>query len=279
MSRLVSVFAATLLSLCWQISVEGVYVDIPVQLAVSGDDYFAFGSINGDLHENPLLFSKLTWDRPEFSTAQQKAFAAVTRDDGYVKIKVPSHTERASTPTVQASARARCWAQSAVAEQLQLHLNVGGSISAMEYRVECQSPPSELPADWSQPQQVSVVCRFPETVAPMRQALQPGLEPSGLPEGSTEYPESQDTAQGGGVSSEGKKKVPVKDERSWILKNWIFLVPAGLLVMNLLNAGDTPPAARPGQTASQGLGAPVQAVAAGSGQGSASAGARSRKKR
>ncbi|KAL3150763.1 hypothetical protein ABBQ32_000537 [Trebouxia sp. C0010 RCD-2024] len=200
----------------------------------------------------PLLFSKLTWDRPEFSTAQQKAFAAVTRDDGYVKIKVPSHTERASTPTVQASARAR---------------------------VECQSPPSELPADWSQPQQVSVVCRFPETVAPMRQALQPGLEPSGLPEGSTEYPESQDTAQGGGVSSEGKKKVPVKDERSWILKNWIFLVPAGLLVMNLLNAGDTPPAARPGQTASQGLGAPVQAVAAGSGQGSASAGARSRKKR
>lgn len=52
MSRLVSVFAATLLSLCWQISVEGVYVDIPVQLAVSGDDYFAFGSINGDLHEN-----------------------------------------------------------------------------------------------------------------------------------------------------------------------------------------------------------------------------------
>lgn len=50
-------------------------------------------------------------------------------------------------------------------------------------------------------------------------------------------------------------------------------------VMNLLNPGDTPPAARPGQTATQGSAAPVQAVAAGSGQGAASAGARSRKKR
>ncbi|KAL3137666.1 hypothetical protein ABBQ38_004941 [Trebouxia sp. C0009 RCD-2024] len=279
MFRLASVFAVTLLSLCWQVPVESVYVDIPVQLAVLGDDYFAFGSINGDVQENPLLFSKLTWDRPEFSTAQQEAFATVIRNNGYVKIKVPSHTERTSSPTLQASARARCLAQSAVAEQLQLHLNVGGSISAVEYRVECQSPPSELPADWSQPQQVSVVCRFPETVAPMRLALQPGLEPSGLPEGSTEYPESQDTAQGGGVGSVGKKKIPVKDERSWILKNWIFLVPAGLLVMNLLNPGDTPPAARPGQTATQGSAAPVQAVAAGSGQGAASAGARSRKKR
>ena len=59
-----------------------------------------------------------------------------------------------------------------------------------------------------------------------------GLEPSGLPEGSTMYPESQDAAQGGSVGGEGKKKVPVKDERSWILKNWIFLVPAGLLVRN-----------------------------------------------
>ena len=57
-----------------------------------------------------------------------------------------------------------------------------------------------------------------------------GLEPSGLPEGSTMYPESPDAAQGGGVGGEGKKKVPVKDERSWFLKNWIFLVPAGMLV-------------------------------------------------
>lgn len=60
-----------------------------------------------------------------------------------------------------------------------------------------------------------------------------GLEPSGLPEGSTIYPESQDAAQGGGAGSEGKK-MPVKDERSWIMKNWIFLVPAGMLVCNYL---------------------------------------------
>lgn len=57
-----------------------------------------------------------------------------------------------------------------------------------------------------------------------------GLEPSGLPEGTTIYPESQEPGSGQGLDGEGKKKVPVKDERNWLLKNWIFLIPAGMLV-------------------------------------------------
>ena len=93
----------------------------------------------------------------------------------YVKIKVPSHTEQAPNAMVQTSARARCLAQSAVDEQLQLHLDLGGAISAIEYRVECQAPSSKVPSDWSPPQQVSVVCGFPETVAPMRLTVQPGI--------------------------------------------------------------------------------------------------------
>ena len=52
MSRFASVFVATLLTLCWHKSVESVYVDIPVQLAFSVDDYSSFGSIKGDLQEN-----------------------------------------------------------------------------------------------------------------------------------------------------------------------------------------------------------------------------------
>ena len=66
------------------------------------------------------------------------------------------------------------------------------------------------------------LCCFPDV------CLLAGLEPGGLPEGSTIYPESQDGAPGAG--SDAKKKVPVKDERSWIMKNWIFLIPAGMLV-------------------------------------------------
>lgn len=61
MFRLASVFAVTLLSLCWQVPVESVYVDIPVQLAVLGDDYFAFGSINGDVQENVRYAVMLCW--------------------------------------------------------------------------------------------------------------------------------------------------------------------------------------------------------------------------
>lgn len=51
MSRFASVLAAALLSLCWQL-VDGVYVKVPVQLAVSGDEFTSFGTINGDLEEN-----------------------------------------------------------------------------------------------------------------------------------------------------------------------------------------------------------------------------------
>ncbi len=39
------------------------------------------------------------------------------------------------------------------------------------------------------------------------------------------------------MGSDPKKKAPVKDERSWIMKNWIFLIPAGMLVScSTLNA-------------------------------------------
>ena len=61
MSLLASVFAAILLSLCWHVSVEGVYVEIPVQVAVSGDDYSSFGTINGDLQENVSYAAFLCW--------------------------------------------------------------------------------------------------------------------------------------------------------------------------------------------------------------------------
>lgn len=95
----------------------------------------------------------------------------------FVKIKVPTNAENPSDTYVHAAARARCLAQSAVSEQVLLHLNAGTYVSAMEYRVACKEQPSQLPPEWSQPQQVAVVCRFPEVVEPFeRQTATPGLD-------------------------------------------------------------------------------------------------------
>lgn len=56
MSRFASLFAAVLLNLCWQHAlVDGVYVEVPVQLALSGDDFSSFGTVNGDLEKNVSL--------------------------------------------------------------------------------------------------------------------------------------------------------------------------------------------------------------------------------
>ncbi|KAL0033789.1 hypothetical protein WJX77_005187 [Trebouxia sp. C0004] len=248
MSRTICVIAAVLLGLC-SLS-ECAFVKLEVQLAISDDTFSSFGTIYGHVEENSLLFSKLTWERPEYTASQLKAFAEVVEQNGFVKIK------------------------SAVDEQVLLYLNNGGYISAVEYRVGCNEQPTKLPSDWSQPQQVVVFSRFPETAEPLRQTATPGLEPSGLPEGTTIYPESQDPGASQGMGGDPKKKAPVKDERSWIMKNWIFLIPAGMLLMNILGAADTAPAARPGQTT-----APSTASAAPATTGRLSAGGRSRKGR
>ena len=92
----------------------------------------------------------------------------------YVKIKISNNVEQPSGKFVYDSARARCLAQSAVDEQVLLYLNNGCYISAVEYRVGCNEQPTKLPSDWSQPQQVVVLCRFPETAEPLRQTATPG---------------------------------------------------------------------------------------------------------
>ncbi|DBB12595.1 TPA: hypothetical protein ACH3X3_005383 [Trebouxia sp. C0006] len=272
MSRTICIIAAVLLGLCLQS--ECAFVKLEVQLAISDDTFSSFGTIYGHVEENSLLFSKLIWERPEYTASQLKAFAEVVEQNGFVKIKVSNNVEQPSGKFVYGSARARCLAQSAVDEQVLLYLDNGGYISAVEYRVGCNEQPTKLPSDWSQPQQVVALCRFPETAEPLRQTATPGLEPSGLPEGTTIYPESQDPGAAQGMGGDLKKKAPVKDERSWIMKNWIFLIPAGMLLMNILGAADTTPAARPGQTA-----APSTASAAPATTGRISAGGKSRKGR
>lgn len=71
MSRFAWFFAATLLTLCWQL-VDGVYVKVPVQLAVSGDEFTSFGTINGDLEENVSIFNM--WLNNAFDASSRRRF-------------------------------------------------------------------------------------------------------------------------------------------------------------------------------------------------------------
>lgn len=57
-----------------------------------------------------------------------------------------------------------------------------------------------------------------------------GFESSGTPAGNTEFSESQQAVTAGPEGKEGAKKGAPKDERPWLQKNWIFLIPAGMLV-------------------------------------------------
>lgn len=52
----------------------------------------------------------------------------------------------------------------------------------------------------------------------------------GIPAAATDYPEAQQGAAGTADGSPTPKKAPPPDERPWWQKNWIFLIPAGMLV-------------------------------------------------
>ena len=114
MSRIAFIFIAAVLLLSCCTSVEGGFVEFEVQLANGDDSFFSFGTIYGDVQENvsvhgpcpcrcldfctnfrnapgtcslnlcvqSQLFSKLTWDRPEYNPAQQEAFAALVKQNG-----------------------------------------------------------------------------------------------------------------------------------------------------------------------------------------------------
>ena len=58
-------------------------------------------------------------------------------------------------------------------------------------------------------------------------ALYAGFDPGSVSAGNAEYSEAKQAAADG---KEGPKKAPPKDERPWLQKNWIFLIPAGMLV-------------------------------------------------
>ena len=52
MSRRASALAVALVSLCWQVPVQGVFVKFPVQLALSDNEFFPSGTVYGDIEEN-----------------------------------------------------------------------------------------------------------------------------------------------------------------------------------------------------------------------------------
>ena len=51
-----------------------------------------------------------------------------------------------------------------------------------------------------------------------------------MPAAATDYPEAQQGATGAANGSPSPKKAPPPDERPWWQKNWIFLIPAAMLV-------------------------------------------------
>lgn len=93
----------------------------------------------------------------------------------YLQVQVPTNPEDASSTPVVASVPARCLAGSHNNEALQLHLSPASLVTSIEYRANCdQATTDTLAKGWSPPQEVDVICKFPETVQSIRVVHSPG---------------------------------------------------------------------------------------------------------
>eukprot|EP00891_Asterochloris_glomerata_P004267 jgi/Astpho2/4267/fgenesh1_pg.00064_%23_62_t len=205
--------------------------------------------------------SQMTLERSLLASHDRRAFEELVAQDGFYAVRL-TPSERTQQRHVQTAVRARCLAQSnAPREALTLHLNGDGTVSALEYASNCSAEMTgtQLPQGWQLKQELPVHVKWPPRADILRPIARPQTGPgagklSGIPFDASLYGsplQGQDPQQPGqrqqqgaaktSTGADGKKKGPPAepDNRSWIQKNWLFLVPLGLMMLNMMLGGET----------------------------------------
>eukprot|EP00887_Chlorella_sp_A99_P004325 scaffold15.g4325.t1 len=191
--------------------------------------------------------------RAQLSEAQQQAVRHLVQDGGLYRIRVPVSTSGGGGPDgeyVTASIPARCWAAAGFSTTLALHLLSAGRVAGVAFQLPCSSA-SAVPALGTDtpvalPQTSPVHVVLPRTVPAVHMpqpTQQQQQQAAAAKEAAARQTASaqQDGEDGEGESGERKgKQAPPKDERTWLQKNWMVLIGAGLLMANRINAPQEP---------------------------------------
>ncbi|KAK9829207.1 hypothetical protein WJX72_004495 [[Myrmecia] bisecta] len=229
------------------------YAQIVVEHAF-GDDVFTPA---GELVLQGPADGPLTFIREALTTQHKQAFTKLLAQDGFYKLRLPSKAEASDSPKVLASVRARCLASDQFQEQLSLHVNEHAQVIAADYstasgvcRPGLQAPTP--PSDWQFPAdaKVDVVQPVAAPVLTMTRAfpmdpLNPGMAQSANGPGQG--------VPGADGKAAGQGDKPKVDERSWLARNWMFLVPVALVLLQLMAAPE--PTATQRQAAGRAAGA------------------------
>mmetsp|Transcript_18608 Transcript_18608/g.25799 ORF Transcript_18608/g.25799 Transcript_18608/m.25799 type:complete len:299 (-) Transcript_18608:235-1131(-) len=173
--------------------------------------------------------AQLKLQRDPLSAQEKKQLTALLENGGYYRLRVPSSiVSSAQVPLrVQAGLPLKCLVNSGLQESLGLHLDDQGNILALDYSTptgDCFLDEAPPPPKWDF--HSTVYTRLPKDAPRLNPDYAMNYHAPPTPGGPTDS-----SAGGEGLAKspdDGKKAPP----QSFFKKYWMYIVPAGLILLN-----------------------------------------------
>lgn len=196
----------------------------------------------------------MSFQRDLLDAEARRQLEMQVKSNGLYKLRVSSGM--AGSPALT-SIPARCLVSSNCTERLHLHLTSTGEVTAINFALlQCPchsgiSTPGTLPQSWAFADESPVLVWLPERAPALHLAPKPPQDQDKTPSQQAKgRAPASDLAGARTPLAEGEEGAgevePPKDERSWLQKNWLILLPLGFVLVNVL--GQMDPGAAGGRT-------------------------------
>ncbi|KAH7314367.1 hypothetical protein KP509_21G000200 [Ceratopteris richardii] len=200
-------------------------------------DFHVAGTFTARLrnsHHGGQTLTKLRLARNALTVEEEQAFQALIKEDGFYTVRVPANVLSPGQDMILSSVKARCLASVNLQERFEFYMEKGNIIAVGYGGSDCAYPRNLIyPSKWS----------FDSHIV-MR---------SGEQASRTLIVENEAEVE---LGEDGQPKQPV--EKTFWQKYWMYIVPLGFIIMNVMTQAANLPDEGAGQT-----GAPQRAASAG----------------
>lgn len=240
-------------------------LQLNLEHSLDGRSFTTAGNISGHITKRGTVSEHLILIRKALSSAQRKAFEQLAKQDGFYTIRVsPNWDATATNGAVSTSVRAMCLVLSDFREDIRVAWDVESSSPlSVQYRLlgyNCEPGNSSLLTEklfgqWDFPRRSDVLLEVAQVAWPVQVT---GGDVTQAPEKAAAAAKTINKAT---ESGEGGETPPeVKDERTWLQKNWMMVVLVGVMILNMVMKGMGEAAPGPGAPGPAAAQAPARAA-------------------
>lgn len=198
-------------------------------------------------------------DRAPLKAEERGQLDRLVASGGLYRLRLPSSTA-AGAPHVVTSFPARCLAAAGADGGLELDVIEGGHVAGLALSAPCTPAASGgAAAELELPASQTLALRLPTAAPEVTPQLVPGqvaadaaaamagsLQQEPAAAAGEQQQAGQQAAQGGAGEKGGAdaRKPPQPDDRTWLQKNWMLVLPLGFIVSGAQRMGRGPAASR-----------------------------------